>query len=156
MTGFQPHAGIGIDAVGRTAPTLDIAGVCQALGLKVRTCDPFQMEATIEVLVDLLADPDGIKVVVLRHLCGLLAARRGPVDFDVRVDAHRCRGEACGCNRLCTRVFRCPGLRWDEGTNRAAVDEAVCSRCGYCLQVCPAGAIQKVPREARLPETAHG
>ena len=160
MTGFQPHPGIGVDAMGRPAPVVEIADVCRALGLKVTVGDPFNMEGTIEAILELLEDDEGIKVLVLRRLCGLLAAKRGPparggkgrspaargsgatkVTAAVRVDTERCLGAACGCNRLCTRVFRCPGLTWDAVTGKAGVDEAVCNRCGYCVQICPAGAI---------------
>jgi indolepyruvate ferredoxin oxidoreductase alpha subunit len=141
MTGFQPHPGIGVDAMGRAAPVVEIAEVCRSLGLKVTEGDPFDMEGTIETILGLMKDEAGIKVHVLRRMCGLLAAKREPAGPGVRIDVERCLGAACGCNRLCTRVFRCPGLSWDAAAGKASVDEAVCNRCGYCVQICPAGAI---------------
>jgi len=52
------------------------------------------------------------------------------------VDQGRCLGETCGCNRLCTRVFKCPGLRWDSATGKAGIDEAICTGCGVCAEIC--------------------
>ena len=48
----------------------------------------------------------------------------------MRVDETLCRGDACGCNRLCTRIFRCPGLLWDREKEKAQIDEVICAGCG--------------------------
>ena len=61
------------------------------------------------------------------------------------MDPEVCLGEHCGCNRLCTRIFRCPGLIWDEGEKRARIDEVICAGCGVCASICPSGAIVKRP-----------
>jgi len=55
-----------------------------------------------------------------------------------------CLGENCGCNRLCTRIFRCPGIMWDRENKVAKIDEVICTGCGVCSDICPTGAIQKV------------
>jgi indolepyruvate ferredoxin oxidoreductase alpha subunit len=68
-------------------------------------------------------------------------ARQGEPDYRVHVDQEKCRGEDCGCARLCTRVFQCPGLIWDAEANKAKIDEVICSGCGVCADICPAGAI---------------
>ena len=44
--------------------------------------------------------------------------KRGKKMFEVRVDPAVCLGEKCGCNRLCTRIFRCPGLVLGPGAGR--------------------------------------
>jgi len=59
------------------------------------------------------------------------------------VDQDLCLGERCGCNRLCTRVFKCPGLIWDEIAGKARIDEAICTGCGVCAEICPSLAIRK-------------
>jgi indolepyruvate ferredoxin oxidoreductase alpha subunit len=66
----------------------------------------------------------------------------------MQVNSERCLGEACGCNRYCSRVFRCPGLIWDEKSGRAQIDEVICVGCGVCTQVCPQQAIEKEERQA--------
>jgi len=45
MTGFQPHPGTGRTATGDQAPVLDIEAICRALGARVETADPFDLEA---------------------------------------------------------------------------------------------------------------
>ena len=54
-----------------------------------------------------------------------------------------CIGENCGCDKLCTRVYKCPGLQWDPETKAARLDEVICSGCGFCAAICPSGAITK-------------
>jgi indolepyruvate ferredoxin oxidoreductase alpha subunit len=86
---------------------------------------------------------NGVKVLILRRECALVSAKRQKKLFRIEVDQERCLGEACGCNRLCTRIFKCPGLMWDQATGRARIDEAICTGCGVCTEICPASAIRK-------------
>jgi len=32
---------------------------------------------------------------------------------------------------------------WDSTTEKARIDEAICTGCGVCAEICPASAIQK-------------
>ncbi len=57
------------------------------------------------------------------------------------VDPARCLGDACGCARLCSRVFSCPANLWDESSGKARIDEVLCVGCGVCAAICPQGAI---------------
>jgi indolepyruvate ferredoxin oxidoreductase alpha subunit len=59
------------------------------------------------------------------------------------VNRHVCLGGNCGCNRLCTRIFKCPGLIWDKEQNAARIDEVICAGCGVCASICPSCAIQR-------------
>jgi len=61
----------------------------------------------------------------------------------MRVDKEICIGDQCGCSRLCTRIFRCPGLVWDTHAGRARIDEVICAGCGVCATICPSAAIKK-------------
>jgi indolepyruvate ferredoxin oxidoreductase alpha subunit len=142
MTGFQPHPGTGASAVGEPAPTVDIEGLCRSLGVRVEVADPFDLPDTTNKLLDLMRDDGGVRVLISRRKCGIVRAKEEekPV-YRVRVDSEKCRGESCGCARLCTRVFQCPGLVWDEESQKAKIDEVICSGCGVCADICPASAI---------------
>jgi indolepyruvate ferredoxin oxidoreductase alpha subunit len=141
MTGFQPHPGIDVNAMGEAAPMVDIAALCGSMGVPVTIGDPFDAVGTRETLNRLLEE-EGVKVLILKQSCALSPEKKGKKPFEVRVDGGKCRGEACGCNRLCTRIFRCPGLLWNRERKTAEIDEVICAGCGFCASICPAGAIK--------------
>ena len=141
MTGFQPHPGVGKNAMGEEVAPVDIEGVCRAFGAKVEVTDPFDLPGTREKLLRALEDPEGAKVLIVRRRCQMLRDREEKPPYRVAVDPRKCIGEECGCNRVCTRVFKCPGLIWDGQEGKARVDEVICVGCGVCADICPEGAI---------------
>ncbi|PKN85320.1 MAG: indolepyruvate ferredoxin oxidoreductase [Deltaproteobacteria bacterium HGW-Deltaproteobacteria-1] len=143
MTGFQPHPGLSVSALKDVVPAVDIAAICKAIGAKVAVSDPFDLAATGRILTSFLADKGSLKVLILRQACALSPEKKGKKTFDVRVDESLCLGDACGCNRLCTRIFRCPALTWDRNKKKAVVDEVICAGCGVCASICPQQAIVK-------------
>jgi indolepyruvate ferredoxin oxidoreductase alpha subunit len=147
MTGFQPHPGVGQNAVGEVAPIVDIGVLCQSLDVPVEVMDPFDITENTRRLVELMQEGGGVRVVIMRHPCALIPAPGEKPPFKVRVDSSKCRGDECGCGRYCVRVFKCPGIIWDKAAGRAQIDEAVCVGCGACTSICPASAIVKEPVE---------
>ena len=144
MTGHQPHPGLPTTVMGDTASAISTEAVCRAMGCRVEVCDPFDMEATKNIILDLLSDDSGVKVLIVRRLCELVRARvEKKPPFKMHVDPEKCIGEDCGCARLCTRMFHCPGLMWDEKAGKAAIDEVMCAGCGVCADICPKEAIIK-------------
>ena len=143
MTGFQSHPGLTTDALGEDAPAIDPAEVCRAIGARVEIADPFDIETTQQTLLDLLQDEKGVKVLVLRQICALSPEKKGKKLYEMTLDQEVCVGENCGCNQLCTRIFRCPGLVWDHERKAAKLDEVICTGCGVCASICPSGAIQR-------------
>ncbi|MFH1058287.1 MAG: thiamine pyrophosphate-dependent enzyme [Pseudomonadota bacterium] len=143
MTGFQPHPGTASGAAGAPLPALDIPRVCEALGAAVTIADPFDMAASAQVIQELIDQPGGVRVLILRQACALSPGKKGKRLYDMTLDPDVCLGQDCGCNRLCTRVFRCPGLIWDPEEQRTRIDEVICVGCGVCASICPSGAIQK-------------
>ena len=143
MTGFQPHPGLAVSALKDVVPAVDIAAICRAIGAKVSISDPFDLAATGKILTGFLADRGSLKVLILRQACALSPEKKGKKTFDVKVDEALCLGDACGCNRLCTRIFRCPALTWDRDKKKAVVDEVICAGCGVCASICPQQAIVK-------------
>jgi indolepyruvate ferredoxin oxidoreductase alpha subunit len=142
MTGFQPHPGTEANAMGDPAPVVDIAALCRAMGSEVVTADPFALQETRATLNDLLDRWGGVKTLILRQSCALSPEKKGRKRYLMRVDERLCRGDSCGCNRLCTRIFRCPGLLWDRQAAKARIDEVICAGCGVCGRICPAEAIR--------------
>jgi indolepyruvate ferredoxin oxidoreductase alpha subunit len=143
MTGFQSHPGLPVDAAGREAPGLNIEAICRAMGADVRVCDPFDLQETQRTLLELLARGDGLRVLILRQICALSPEKKAKKRYEVSVREAVCIGENCGCNRLCTRIFKCPGLVWDKEKGAARIDEVICSGCGVCASICPGGAIER-------------
>ena len=142
MTGFQPHPGSEEDAAGNAVPAMDIGRIAEAMGANVEQSDPFEVAATQKKLLALL-EKGGVNVFILKQACALGPEKKGRKLFDVSVVEEACLGENCGCNKLCTRVFKCPGLKWDPKNKTARIDEVICSGCGMCASICPSGAIQK-------------
>jgi indolepyruvate ferredoxin oxidoreductase alpha subunit len=112
------------------------------MGAKVTVCDPFDLEETQKILLDIM-EQEGVKVVLFKQICALSPEKKGRKRFEMSVNESVCLGENCGCNRLCTRVFKCPGLIWDEEKKVAKIDEVICAGCGVCASICPSGAIQR-------------
>lgn len=140
MTGHQPHPGTGITVDGVDLNKVLIEDIVRGLGVTCEIADPFDNNAVAEKICDMLRKP-GVKVLILRQECALVAGRKKRQKKRVYVDQSLCRGDTCGCGRFCTSVWGCPGNIWDPEAGKAAIDEAVCAGCGVCASLCPAGAI---------------
>lgn len=141
MTGFQPHPGTPIGADNKPLPALDIPNICRAMGVRVEITDPFNSVMARQSIADLMDDAGGVRVLVLRQPCALSPGKKGKKAWAMSVDPEKCIADDCGCNRLCTRVFKCPGLIWDPVNRKTSIDDFICAGCGFCAQVCPQNAI---------------
>lgn len=141
MTGFQPHPGSPVGATGIKLPMLDIEKLCCAIGVRVEVKDPFDLKDTRETLLNLLEDSGNPRVLILKQPCALSPFKKGRKMYEMAIDANRCLTDLCGCNKLCTRVFKCPGLTWDTQKKEIHIDEVLCTGCGVCTNICPTGAI---------------
>ncbi len=142
MTGFQSHTGLTVDAMGNERPKIDIPTICRSMDIGVEVCDPFDLETTRNTLFELI-EKKGVNVLVLKQSCALSPEKKAKKQFEMKVDENICVGETCGCNRICTRIFACPGLTWDAANNRSKIDGVMCAGCGVCASICPNGAIIK-------------
>lgn len=140
MTGHQPHPGSGISVYGRPVNAIKIEDIVRGLGIPCKIVDPYDNFLAAETICAMVREP-GIKVLIFRRECALVAARKQRRKRRVYVDQSLCRGDACGCGRFCVSVWGCPGNIWDHKTGKANIDEAVCAGCGVCASLCPAGAI---------------
>ena len=143
MTGFQPHPGTELTAMGEPAAQISMENICRAIGARVEICDPFDLKNTTRTMLDLIEQKEGAKVAIMRRTCELVRQKKEEKPYKMKIDPDKCLGEDCGCNRLCTRVFRCPGLIWDPVLGKTRIDEVICNECGVCADICPEGAITK-------------
>jgi indolepyruvate ferredoxin oxidoreductase alpha subunit len=128
--------------MGVPGPVVDIESICRSLGVKVEVHDPFDLRGAVEILARLFEE-EGVKVLILKRKCALLRLKDENPPYKIHIDPEKCIGEECGCNRICTRIFRCPGIIWDPEVQKSKVDEVICVGCGVCTDICPNGAIIK-------------
>lgn len=140
MTGFQPHPGTGITAMGEKTKMTVIEDVARACGAGlVEVVDPHNVEDAIAVMRKALSY-DGVSVIVSRAQCVrdvLRDARKKGVATELySVDWEHCNG----C-KVCISMFGCPALTWKEDGKKVEIDQVLCAGCGVCVQVCPLKAI---------------
>lgn len=141
MTGFQPHPGTGLTAMGAQVKPMNIQKIVEAIGCDVEVADPFDVENTEKVLRRLL-HKSGMNVLIMRQPCATLMSKQSRKKSRVYVDQSKCQGEGCGCDKYCSRVWGCPGNTWDFKNNKAYIDPVTCVGCGVCAKLCPNGAIK--------------
>jgi indolepyruvate ferredoxin oxidoreductase alpha subunit len=151
MTGSQPHPGTGKSATGSPAEKISIPGVLDALGVKeIVRASPFDIRAAEEAVLGLL-DKKGLRALVFEGPCIVLGA---PWAGNCEVTTETCTGCA-----LCVTKLGCPALSLPAGPpeRKALIDPGLCTGCGVCKAVCPAGAIGDVPAgQARQAGQAAG
>jgi len=152
MTGHQPSPTTNLSVDNRQVPGVDIRELMRALGVKyVRTIDPFNIRAMMDGILEALEVP-GFKVIIAERECSLQADRRRrrfrpEEDVYYDIDPERCqRGGECYVE------FGCPAIhsRIEEGEEVYFIEEASCTLCGACKNVCPNSAITRT--EIRLKE----
>jgi len=141
MTGFQPHPGTGMNAMGEPTKPVSMEALCRSLGAQVEVCDPFDLKTTTDTLLKMMSEDGGAKVAIMRRSCELVRAKKEKSPYKMHINVDKCIGEGCGCDRLCTRIFLCPGLVWDRKAGKSKIDEVICSGCGVCADICPQSAI---------------
>ena len=130
MTGHQPHPGTGRTMMGQVVDKVDIEAVLRGIGIEtVETVDPLDLKATVET-VRKTAEKKGVKAIIFRSPCAVIIKPKKPAV----IDPDKCRN----CKR-CINELGCPGLVLRDG--KVAIEEALCTGCGLCSQVCPFDAI---------------
>ncbi len=138
MTGFQPHAGSGVNLRGEVAPLVDLEKLGQAIGVSVHRVDPLDIEGTYKVLEESINE-DGVSLVIASRPCFLQTSRKDASLFkrvEVKMDESKCNG----C-MICINDFGCPALVYDKEEKKVHIEPLTCVKCGICVEVCRRGAI---------------
>jgi indolepyruvate ferredoxin oxidoreductase alpha subunit len=138
MTGFQPHAGTGLTAVGAETTQLRAEDVARGCGVRfVEVVDPFDFRKAIDVVKRALMF-EGPALIVFRRKCALMELRekreRGEKVVPCRIDAEKCKQCA-----VCINVFACPAII--KKNKKYSIDVFLCAGCGFCTEICPYDAI---------------
>ena len=135
MTGHQPNPNTGMTACGVESPKISLEELARACGVKfVEAVDPYDLTHLLAVLKE-AKEKEGVKVIIAKQPCVIMNKRLGIKRNRYVVDSDRCL--KCGA---CIR-YGCPALETDE--NGAARTTSLCTGCGVCADICPAGAIHK-------------
>ncbi len=142
MTGFQPHPGTGQTAMGDEAVQIKAEDIARACGVKfVEVIDPLDLKKATETIEKAIRF-EGPAVVVSRRLCTMIEQRekrkRKEPTIPYFVDQDRCQDK---CN-ACIELLGCPAIIKEDG--KTVIDQALCTGCGICAQVCPYKAIIEV------------
>jgi indolepyruvate ferredoxin oxidoreductase alpha subunit len=141
MTGFQSHPGTGFNAIGEPATAMNLEKLCETLGCKVASSDPFDIKGTVKAIRSLLKEDKGVRVLILRRSCEIVRMKRDKKKpYRIRIVEDQCKGEECS---VCSSAFRCPALHQDEETGKTKLTEEICSGCGVCADICPFRAISR-------------
>jgi indolepyruvate ferredoxin oxidoreductase, alpha subunit len=143
MTGFQVNPASFLTGSGEPSSSILVEEMTRGLGIKTTVLDPVEdIQKAIMTVYGALQE-EGVKVIVFRRICSTYEARVGDRKqwFKAKVEAKKCIGKACGCNRFCSRVLSCPAIQYDNQAEKAFIRENACNGCGLCIQLCPMEAI---------------
>lgn len=137
MTGHQPHPGTGVTMMGQVVDKVSIQKVLESVGVSpVLIVDPFDQKASIEAVKKCDA-ADGVSAIIFKAPCIAICSKLGlpkPVSKFVNYD------KCIGCQK-CIKELGCPALSIVSGERKVEIDGSLCTGCGLCAGVCPAGAI---------------
>ena len=136
MTGHQPHPGNSINGMGNEANAIDIASLVKGMGVKhVEVVNPYNLKATKEAFKRAL-EYNGLSVVIAKAPCILLDLKRRRKRITFEINQEKCTR----CDE-CINNFACPAFYREE--DKIKINDALCTGCGFCVQVCPEGAIRR-------------
>lgn len=140
MTGHQENPGTGYTLMGEPAPQVDIPALCKALGFKeenIYTVNPLKLAETDRALDEALLK-DEPTVIITKWPCVLKKfSEEDKAAFDLSPKKCVIDQEKCRKCRLCSKTG-CPAIYCGE---KIEINQASCTGCSVCQQVCPFDAI---------------
>ncbi len=130
MTGHQPHPGTGKNMMGDIVEKVDIVKVLSGMGVKkILVVNPFDLDQAVSAVKECAAQK-GVKAIIFKSPCVAITKPAGKACIS---------GHCINCQK-CIREIGCPALVIEDG--KVAIDASLCTGCGLCSQICPAGAIE--------------
>lgn len=143
MTGHQENPGSGYTLMGEPAPQADIAAICQAVGIKkenIYTVNPLLLDEVNSALDEAL-EKDEPTVIITKWPCILKKfSKQDKEEYDLSPKNCRVDQDKCKKCKLCSKCG-CPAI---YAGDIISINEASCTGCGVCRQICPFGAIEEV------------
>ncbi len=135
MTGHQEHPATGKDIKGYPAPKVDLAKICEAIGIKnVRKVNPYNLDEIEAVLKEELLRQEP-SVIISAAPC--LLNEKPDFNKPLAIIAEKC--ENCG---VCIGLG-CSAIGIDNNGN-VYIDPLMCPGCGLCQQICKFNAIVEI------------
>lgn len=130
MTGHQPHPGTGKTMMGQVVDKVSIEDTLHGIGVKtVETVNPLHLQEAIDC-VKRVAVQDGVKAIIFKSPCAVLIKSGKPAQIE--------KSKCIQCKK-CIRTLGCPAIMLQDG--KVQIEQALCTGCGLCAQVCPTAAI---------------
>ncbi len=141
MTGGQVHPATGVTLQGEKTKSVDFVELAKTLGADhAEAFDPYDFHNTLEVLKTASKRP-GVKVLVTNRPCMLFPKKLTSEPY--HIVAEDCTG--CGvCLKIgCPAIARSEAVT-DKGLAIPLIDEAACTGCRLCAELCPPVCIHPV------------
>lgn len=130
MTGHQPHPGTGKTMMGQVVDKVSIEDTLHGIGVKtVETVNPLHLQEAIDC-VKRVAVQDCVKAIIFKSPCAVLIKSGKPAQIE--------ESKCIQCKK-CIRTLGCPAIMLQDG--KVQIEQALCTGCGLCAQVCPTAAI---------------
>ena len=130
MTGHQPPPGTGKTMMGQVVDKVSIEDTLHGIGVKtVETVNPLHLQEAIDC-VKRVAVQDGVKAIIFKSPCAVLIKSGKPTQIE--------ESKCIQCKK-CIRTLGCPAIMLQDG--KVQIEQALCTGCGLCAQVCPTAAI---------------
>lgn len=143
MTGHQENPGTGYTLMGEPTAEVDIEKLCLAIGIKqenLYVINPNKLDEVNHALDDALAKEEPT-VIITKWPCILKKfSEQDKKDFDLSPKKCYINQDKCKKCKLCVGVG-CPAIHSGETLE---IDQASCTGCAVCAQVCPFDAIEEV------------
>lgn len=143
MTGHQNNPGTGYTLSGDATQFIDIAKICEAIGVKnIAIVNPLDLNETEDAINKALNTKEPM-VIIARMPCVLKKSPAEEIKEYKLKERVKCVVDKDKCKKckMCLKAG-CPAISFNANVG-SIIDESMCVGCDVCLQICPFKAIVK-------------